>query len=45
MGKIENKAGDRAEIDAIVSRALTGDQSSYAALYSRFAAGLVSALL
>ena len=36
----ENQAGSRADTDAIIQRALAGDQHGYAELYERYAAGL-----
>ncbi len=36
----KNRVKNHAEIDAIIERALAGDQSAYAELYDRFAAGL-----
>ena len=37
---MDNQGTSKAEIDAIIRRALDGDQESYAALYDRFAASL-----
>ena len=36
----DNRANGKAEIDAIIGRALDGDQHSYSLLYDRFAASL-----